>query len=156
VIYYLARYIDNRVIALEPNDASYQIAKINLYEWRNRVVLLKKGLWSRPCKLKVSDGYTGARTSECGEKTGWDVESTDVNTILRNHGWNHIDILKLDIEGAEAEVLLNGEEWLPRTRMLLVEFHVQEIRKKCTAELEKFGFKRQRHRSVFCFQKPRI
>jgi hypothetical protein len=37
---------------------------------------------------------------------------------------NHIDILKLDIEGAEKEIFENGNlEWLDKTDVLTIELH---------------------------------
>jgi hypothetical protein len=43
---------------------------------------------------------------------------------LQKSGLQTIDILKLDIEGAEKELFRAGfESWLPNTRLLIVELH---------------------------------
>ena len=44
----------------------------------------------------------------------------------------HIDVLKLDIEGSEKEVFEEGyENWLPKTKLLLVELH-DKMKKGCS------------------------
>jgi hypothetical protein len=52
------------------------------------------------------------------------VPSVTIGDILRESGFDHIDILKLDIEGAEKELFREGwEEWLPKVRMIVIELH---------------------------------
>ena len=43
---------------------------------------------------------------------------------MEEQGWDTLDVLKLDIEGSEKEVFeKNVEEWLPFTKMLIIEIH---------------------------------
>jgi hypothetical protein len=45
-------------------------------------------------------------------------------TLLDQAGFHHVDILKIDIEGAELEVFSNGaEEWLSRVNLIIIETH---------------------------------
>jgi hypothetical protein len=55
--------------------------------------------------------------------------------VMQLHGVDHIDILKMDIEGAELEVLTHHAEWLSRVGNLLIELH-DRYRPGCTAALE--------------------
>ncbi|MES1166654.1 MAG: FkbM family methyltransferase, partial [Pseudomonadota bacterium] len=46
--------------------------------------------------------------------------------FMRIAGFAHVDLLKLDIEGAEHDVLAAPTgEWLPRVRYLVIELHDQ-------------------------------
>jgi hypothetical protein len=45
-------------------------------------------------------------------------------SLMREFGIDTIDLLKLDIEGAEKELFgAATEEWLPRVRNILIETH---------------------------------
>jgi hypothetical protein len=39
------------------------------------------------------------------------------------YGLEHIDLLKIDIEGAEKEVFRDASAWIDNVRMLVVELH---------------------------------
>lgn len=53
------------------------------------------------------------------------VEAITLDTLLErfDHTTGDIDILKCDIEGAEAEVFPRSAAWLPRVRHLAIELH---------------------------------
>ena len=51
-------------------------------------------------------------------------------------GTNHLDILKLDVEGSEIEIFQSGGSWLDRVDVIIVELHDQ-IRPGCREALEK-------------------
>ena len=51
---------------------------------------------------------------------------------MKKMDWDHIDILKLDVEGAEKEIFSsNYEDWLPKTKVLIIELH-DRMRKGCS------------------------
>ena len=52
-----------------------------------------------------------------------------------------IDILKIDIEGYEAEALLGAARTLNKTKRVVMEYHSDELREKCLKLLAKSGFK---------------
>jgi len=47
----------------------------------------------------------------------------DVPSLMKLVGWEKIDLLKMDIEGAEAEVFANNEDWVDLVDSILVEIH---------------------------------
>jgi hypothetical protein len=42
---------------------------------------------------------------------------------MATYNKKHIDLFKIDIEGAEKEVLSENNEWLSRTKILIIELH---------------------------------
>ena len=46
-----------------------------------------------------------------------------VDRIMRDHGIEFIDVLKMDIEGAEKEVFENATPWIDKVGILIVELH---------------------------------
>jgi hypothetical protein len=60
-----------------------------------------------------------------------------LNDILSQRDKETIDLLKIDIEGAENELFrTNYESWLPRTRAIVLEIH-NHFRPDCSSVLEK-------------------
>ena len=56
--------------------------------------------------------------------------------LLDEAGIETLDLLKMDIEGAEFEVLtMAPERWLKRVRMIMVELH-ERYRTGCAAALD--------------------
>lgn len=55
--------------------------------------------------------------------SGIEVPAFTIESIMSKLGHRHIDLLKMDIEGAEFEVLYNMLDSMIRPRQLLVEFH---------------------------------
>lgn len=149
-LYFLHRFRNCRIIALEPHPVFFPIASRNLSPYGN-VTLLKKGLWDCEAALTFSDDSTGS--SVCSEKPAATViETTNVSAILEQYGSDHIDILKMDIEGAERNVILNNSEsWLRRTSIIIVELHGAQITKECTSYLGEHGFTSSRYRSLHYF-----
>ncbi|MCS6882531.1 MAG: FkbM family methyltransferase [Oscillochloridaceae bacterium] len=154
-IYFLNRFKNCTVKALEPNPANFAIAKQNLQPYSDRVKLLQKGLWNKEMTLYLSGSFSGASVINA-DTQGVEIECTTISNLLQSSGAVALDILKIDIEGAELEVLLNGSEWLPRTRLIIAEFHGEYIRKSCIDQLKMHGFRGYQYRSVNYFWNERF
>ena len=90
------------------------------------------------------------------ENTGHDanVDAIDIPGLLDMYRLNRIDILKLDVEGAEAEILgSSAETWIGAVNMVVVECHGDAIETKVTKALNEWGFSGQRHRSLVSFRR---
>lgn len=150
-LFFLRRFRNCRIIALEPHPVFFPIASRNLNPYSN-VTLLRKGLWDCETALTFSDDSTGSSVCS-GKPAATVIETTDVPSILEQYGADHIDILKMDIEGAERNVILNNnsDSWLQRTSMIIVELHGSQIRDDCTSYLKSKGFTSSRYRSLHYF-----
>lgn len=149
-LYFAHRFRNCRIIALEPHPVFYGIAAKNLSPYPN-VTLLKKGLWDCEATLTLSDDATGSSVCD-GKAAATEIQTTDVSTVLQQYRADHIDILKMDIEGAERNVILNNSDsWLQRTSVIIVELHGSQIREQCTAYLKRKGFTSSRYRSLHYF-----
>lgn len=153
-IYFLNRFPDCIVLALEPDEKNCHFARKNLQPYAGRVFLLQKGLWSSNTVLSISGAYTGVNTKKDVENPTERVEGITIESLINIYGFGAIDLLKLDIEGAEEEVLLMGSNrWLDMVRMIVVEFHHAVIEKRCVNFLLNNGFKGYRYRSLYYFFK---
>ncbi|MDP1974289.1 MAG: FkbM family methyltransferase, partial [Sediminibacterium sp.] len=108
---------------------------------------LLKGLWNKDVHLTIID--SGAiENSFMVQETVPDhpnsISAISIATIMQEQEWEHIDLLKIDIEGAEKEVFeSNYEYWLPLTKSIVIELHDQ-MKKGCSksvfAAISKYNF----------------
>jgi FkbM family methyltransferase len=114
------------IVALEPDAGNYALALENVAGLSD-VTVLQAGLWSKRSQLKIMnpDAWKYAlRVEECASGS---IQGESVDSILNLYSWPHVDVLKMDIEGAEAEVLSsNIDNWIHRVNTLIVELH-QEV-----------------------------
>lgn len=68
-------------------------------------------------------GYTIADTTGRTAATGQKVRCITLDELMREFGIDHIDLLKLDIEGAEKAIFEAGGVWLAKTDVIVAELH---------------------------------
>lgn len=131
-IYFLERYPNAHVIAIEPDPDNFKLCQKNLSHYGERVSLINSGIWSHQTGLVI-------KRQEFGEHREWgiqvkeslddqqaDLEAVDIATILQNSDFDTIDLLKIDIEGSEKVVFShNYESWLNRVKNIAIELHGQ-------------------------------
>ena len=107
--------------------------------------------------ISRSVGNSGGRTLPPNEQGGDEgggggekVDTTTIPSLLIQLNKSTIDILKMDIEGAEREVLRSGDSnWLRNVRLLLLETHGDEIEHEVMPILKLNGFSCRRFRNAW-------
>ena len=51
------------------------------------------------------------------------VQGITIDKILKTNSLEKIDILKIDIEGAEREVFMDSSSWIKKIDVLIIELH---------------------------------
>lgn len=157
-IYFKAYFPDAQIVALEPVTETFErLEKIIAENNIHNVECIKKGLWNEDTFLKIdksnrdkSDWSFRLIESEvAGENT---IETTSIKSILKDNNWDHIDFLKLDIEGGEVSVFQDSEavkDWLPKVKILAVEIHDEfDCREKIYKLLEEYNFEHNESASL--------
>ena len=72
-------------------------------------------------KNDVNRSYSYSFSQSQDEKSN--LNSVSINSILRTNGFQIIDIVKLDIEGAEVDVFSDNTEWMDKTKQIIIELH---------------------------------
>jgi methyltransferase FkbM-like protein len=79
-----------------------------------------------------------------------------IPTLLERFSVPFVDVLKVDIEGAEESVFLaNPDAWLDRVGLILIELHGPAAERAVVSALERSGFARKRYRSIWCCERER-
>lgn len=111
------------IVAVEPEAGNFSVLRRNFGD-EPRVHLVRAGLWSsvRPLRLLPGSRSEGFRVAEAGDDRSPDVDATTIPSLMERLGWDAIDVLKLDIEGAEYELFESGaSDWLPRVGAMIFE-----------------------------------
>jgi hypothetical protein len=103
----------------------------------DNVTLVEGGLWSHSGLLRIENPEDDSWSFRCvpADGPGEGVFSAfTVGEIIDRSGADRCDLLKLDIEGAEANVFAPGAlDWLDRVDAILVEVHGDEALANVTA-----------------------
>lgn len=149
--FFLSKYKDLKAIALEPNTTNYSLAETNLKPYGERAVLLNKGLFT----IDGITSFSGDGTDGSIGETGVQIDCVCIASLLERFCIQKLDILKMDIEGAEENIFRSAPElWLNRIGLLIIEVHSSEIQALVHRVMNENGFRMERHRSLwFCRQK---
>jgi FkbM family methyltransferase len=148
--YFLSIYPNARVLAVEPDDRNLQMCRINLSSYGDRVVLLHGAVWSKPTKLRVLKGSFGdgrewatqVEEVNTAQDELAEVEAWDVGTLIEMIGGKSLDLLKMDIEGAERFVFGGhpSGDWLRRVRNICIELHGKDCEEAFFSALANFDY----------------
>ena len=134
----------SKIIAIEPEISNYKLLVKNTKEISN-IIPLQKGLWSSSKHLRIENPENekwAFRTKEVFDGEGYDIDGINVSSLIEKYQLVTIDILKIDIEGAEKEIFSKHEdEWLPKVKWIVIEIHGNECRTICERALLQYSFK---------------
>jgi FkbM family methyltransferase len=133
--YFLSKFPEAYVIAVEPDTRNYELLKENLRNYGDRVAIICSAVWSHKVGLKVCIICSGEKSEwattvrECTYDEQADLEALDISTLLNQSNYDDIDILKIDIEGSEKILFSrNFETWVNKVRTYAIELHGEESR----------------------------
>jgi FkbM family methyltransferase len=116
---------NSKFICIEPEPSNFDVLKRNIGN-NNNVSLLQKALWNddKGVTININPKYGewGATTSNTKE-TGTKIESITMEQLLNKFDIKEVDILKIDIEGAENSLFQGDLNWMKKTKTIIIELH---------------------------------
>ena len=137
-IYFANRYPGAEIIALEPDPENFRLLTRNVGAY-DRVRPVHAALWFEDTELTLyhrpegqwaSSMHADGLASGC-TKTDRTIPAMRIETIMSRFALPRIDVLKVDIEGAEKEVFEHGAAWIDRVGAIFIETH-DRIRAGCS------------------------
>ncbi len=140
-----ALYPQARILAVELDERNWAIAARNVSPWADRCNMFHGGVWHEDGEVTYmhtdgsEDGFAIGETHPDGGESVT-VRSCSMESLFREAGNPPVvDYIKMDIEGAEREVLNLNTDWLKKVRSLKIELH-HYTHEECIADLERAGF----------------
>lgn len=128
-IYFANQFPNALVIAIEPVASNFSLLKRNAEAYPN-IVPVCAALWGENSMIEIFDpglGEWGFQTKQCDQivlnGSASLIQGITIGRIIEEYGLEKIDLLKIDIEGAEKEVFKTSEEWIDKIDFLAVELH---------------------------------
>jgi len=145
------QFPDARILSIEPMPENFAMLTENAKPYPN-IQPLNAAIWNKSGTIDLVThdqnnkflGHWGVQVKENAPASAGAVRAMTIPEILESTGLPVIDILKIDIEGAEVEVFdKNAHKWLSKTNMLIIELH-DRFKPGCSAAvyeaLKPFGF----------------
>lgn len=125
-VWFKARCPDARIVAFEPDAENAAIARANLAALTD-CELVATALDRVAGRARLHRGDHDAVHSLVDEGSGAgsvEVETVTLAEFMTGRAETRIDVLKLDVEGAELRVLEGMGDWLLRTDLVIGELHL--------------------------------
>lgn len=155
-IFYANRYPDATVVAVEAEVSNYAALVQNTRAYPN-IVPVHAALWHTDGQVEVFPpwprwqgwGKWGFRVRE-----GHGCRALTLPTLMRSVGIETVDILKVDVEGAEREIF-SACDWMDRVKLLAIELHDRDT-PGCSEAVDAVtaGFEKSQRRLVTFYACP--
>jgi FkbM family methyltransferase len=127
-VFFANKYPESEIVAVEPEESNFRLLKENAKPYPN-IHPIQGALWSQEGELLLIDpdsGHHGFQTADINASALHSlghVSAHTVNTLMKRMNWVRVDLLKVDIEGAEKEVFEACDSWIASVGVCMVELH---------------------------------
>lgn len=145
------RYPSARIVAVELDPANAAICERNVASWSDRVDVVGAAVWVEDGEIRFSRApgrELEARVEAVAEGAATETAAAlSLDTLLEREGSPRVDYVKMDIEGAERDVLRQNTGWAASVRVIKVECHDPYSVEDCVEDLRALGFDARRDHS---------
>jgi FkbM family methyltransferase len=142
------RFPHARIVGVELDHENAELARRNVAPWSERCEVVEAAVWSEDGELsyhRLAGGTAGHHVADV--PPGYEgegvvgVPAISLDTLLERSGPDAVvDYAKVDVEGAERELLRSGASWAARVRTITVELHEPYTVAECECDLRALGF----------------
>jgi len=138
-IYFALQNKAAKIIAIEASATNFQLLKNNTSDFEN-IQCINKAIYTIDGYINFDDADNFSYNTKISE-TGTPTECISMHSIMNKYGIENIDLLKIDIEGAEAALLSENNDWLHKVQHIIIELHKPYNLEQLSIDLKPFGFK---------------
>ncbi|WP_407404740.1 FkbM family methyltransferase [Chryseobacterium sp.] len=119
-LYFSTIYPKSTIYTVEASQQNYHILKKNISPTAS--------IKSYHAAIYPTDGFINFETADLSYnckigKFGKPTKAMSVKTLMEENNLDSIDLLKIDIEGAEKQLLSQHCDWLEKVDQLIIEIH---------------------------------
>ena len=127
-LYFAIKYPAAQIYSVEPEKNNFSLLQYNTFLYKN-IHAINSALWDKVAFVGVEkdDGLNelAFNVFETTADNPNALRTITVSKLLAASGFDEIDLLKIDIEGAEKEVFAapDVDKWLSKVKVLVIELH---------------------------------
>lgn len=152
-LFFLDYFKNSNIICVEPNPETFEVLEYNLQKSTNsNLVKINGAVWNSNTRIKIVKDFRDQlewsfRVEETDDEDG--IQAFTISQLMRNSSYESIDILKIDVEGAEKQLFTSPNsniDFLKVTKCLAIEIHDEfDCREEIYQILSKYGFSFENH-----------
>jgi len=127
-VWFASRFPEAAVYTVEPDSSNFALLKNNTAAYTN-ITPISGGIWGRPCDLRIANPSSGSASFRLREnaagagEAGASLHGYTIDEILGLDTRNRLLMVKIDIEGAEADLFRERSTWFESAAMIVIELH---------------------------------
>lgn len=141
-----------RIVGVELSRANAAMCRRNVAAWADRCTVIEGAVWPEAGEVGIDTtanvlSFRAAAPAAAGEPHATAVaRAVSIDGLLAEHapGGEPVDFVKMDVEGAEAELLTRETGWAERVRAISVEVHEPYTVDACLRDLRELDFAARR------------
>lgn len=138
IAHYAVLYPEARILGIELDKGNHKVAIQNIDAWKNRCRVIHGAVWTDDGEISYrGDSEWGFHVHSRGHER---VQALSMNSIVNQLNSQCVDFVKMDVEGAEADLLARAADWGHLVRTLKVEIHGSYTTGDCITDLTAAGF----------------
>jgi FkbM family methyltransferase len=127
-VFFANKYPDSIIFALEPEESNFKLLEKNVSSYP-QIKPIKAALWKENGQIYLvdpGDGNHGFQTTEKAadncQPLGF-IQALTLDALMTRMDLESVDVLKIDIEGAEKEVFESSAKWIDKVGVIMAELH---------------------------------
>jgi len=143
VLYFSGLCPKSQLIGVEPDPDNFAMMQRNCESLTasKRAMLVQAFVAANDGEAGIdrSDDAWGFKKTE-GPVSGEKVACVSIPSLLARAKWDHIDLMKCDVEGTEKELFADCTAWIFKVKHLIVETHPPYLPENLFADLKRVGW----------------
>ena len=132
-----------RVYCIEADESNYELLTKNLQPGitSGKTVAVHAAITDKNALVYIQKSARSYNSQLADTITNFPVKGIRIEQFLLENHITHIDIIKIDIEGAESVLFNDSTDWLTITDTIIIEIHSEENLQLFTKAVTQYGFR---------------
>jgi FkbM family methyltransferase len=141
-VYFARRLPGVAIWAVEPSPASFRLLRENLRRNAPSATAVRAAVVAESRPLRVVEGSYGGVTTVAlpADRSGTPVEGLALPDLFDRIDVEQVDLMKIDVQGAEVDLFATAKSWADRVRAIIAEVHAPLTVDAAAAALAPHGF----------------